>query len=113
MKLILAVLLIILLSFAAGLYLPWWSIAIASFISVLLIPMKNWKAFFAGFTGVFILWAFLAWLIDMKNEHLLSGKIAEIFPLGGSSFAIILATAFIGGLVGGAAALTAGFLRKS
>ncbi len=113
MKLILAVLLITLLSFAGGLYLPWWSIAIASFISLLLIPMKSWKAFLAGFTGVFIFWAFLAWWIDLKNEHLLSGKIAEILPLGGSSFAIILVTAVIGGLVGGFAALTAGFLRKS
>jgi hypothetical protein len=48
----------------------------------------------------------------MKNEHVFSRKIAEIFPLGGSSFAIILVTAFIGALVGGFAAMTASFLRK-
>jgi hypothetical protein len=113
MKLLVAIILTALLSLIGGLYLPWWSIAIAAFISVLLVPMKSGKAFLAGFIGVFILWAVLAWLIDMKNQHLLSAKVAEIFPLGGSSFVIILVTAFIGALVGGVAALTASFLRKN
>jgi hypothetical protein len=113
MKLLVAIILTVLLSLLVGLYLPWWSIAIAAFISVLLIPMKSGKAFLAGFIGVFILWAVLAFMIDIKNQHLLSVKIAEIFPLGGSSIALILITAFIGALVGGMASLTASFLRKS
>ena len=112
MKLLVAIILTTLLSLIGGLYLPWWSIAIAAFIAVLLIPMKSGKAFLAGFVGIFILWAVLAFMIDMKNEHLLSAKIAQIFPLGGSSIALILVTAFIGALVGGMAALTASFLRK-
>jgi hypothetical protein len=112
MKLFVAIILTALLSLLAGLYLPWWSIAIAAFIAVLLIPMKSGRAFLAGFIGVFILWAVLAFMIDVKNQHLLSVKIAEIFPLGGSSIALILVTAFIGALVGGMAALTASFLRK-
>ncbi|MFI5187354.1 MAG: hypothetical protein ACHQF0_11550 [Chitinophagales bacterium] len=112
MKLIVAIILTALLSFVGGLYLPWWSIAIAAFISILVIPLKTGKAFLAGFLGVFILWAFLAWWIDMKNEHVLSKKIAEIFPLGGSSIAIILVTAFIGALVGGLAAMSGSFLRR-
>jgi|SRR5215831_7280107 len=113
MKLFVAIILTALLSFVGGLYLPWWSIAIAAFISVILIPMRAGKSFLAGFIGVFILWAFLAWWIDTKNEHILSKKIAEIFPLGGSSFAIILVTAFIGALVGGFAALSGSYLRNS
>lgn len=112
MKLLIAIILTALLSFVGGLYLPWWSIAIAAFISILLVPMKSGKAFLAGFLGVFILWALLAWWIDMKNEHVLSKKIAEIFPLGGASIALILVTAFIGALVGGVAAMSSGFLRK-
>ncbi|HMG68826.1 MAG TPA: hypothetical protein VK588_14105 [Chitinophagaceae bacterium] len=112
MKLFVAIILTALISFVGGFYLPWWSIAIAAFISQLLIPMRSGKAFLAGFLGVFILWGFLAWWIDMKNEHVLSQKVAQIFPLGGSSFAIILVTAFIGGLVGGLAALTGSFLRS-
>src|SRR5215471_16220802 len=101
MKLIASIILTALLSFVAGLYLPWWGIAIAAFISILIVPLRSGRAFLAGFLGVFLLWAVLAWWVDLKNEHVLSRKIAEIFPLGGSSFAIIIVTAFIGALVGG------------
>ncbi len=112
MKLIVAIILTALLSFIGGLYLPWWSIAIAAFISSLLIPMRSGKAFLSGFLGVFILWALLAWWIDMKNHGILSKKIAEIFPLGGSSFLLILVTALIGALVGGVAAMSGSYLRS-
>ena len=112
MKLLVAIILTALLSVVGSLYLPWWSIAVAAFVSVLLIPMRSVKAFLAGFLGVFILWTFLAWWIDVKNEGVLSKKVAEIFHLGGSSFLLILVTAVIGGLVGGLAGLTGSYLRR-
>src|ERR1700749_728873 len=112
MKLLVAIILTALLSFVGGLYLPWWSIAIAAFVSVLVIPLASGRAFLAGFSGVFLLWFLLALWIDVKNQHILSGKIAEIFHLGASSFAIILITAFIGALVGGLGGLTGSYLRK-
>ena len=112
MKLLVAIVLTALLSFVVGLNLPWWSIAIAAFVSVLLIPLASGRAFLAGFAGVFLLWFLLALWIDVKNQHILSRKIAEIFPLGGSSFAIILVTAIIGALVGGLGALSASYLRR-
>jgi hypothetical protein len=71
------------------------------------------KAFLSGFLGIFLLWAGLAWWIDMKNEGILSKKIAELLPLGGSSLLLILVTAFIGALVGGFGAMTGSFLRSS
>ena len=112
MKVLVAVILTALLAVVGGLYFPWWTIAIASFISVLLIPMRTTKAFLAGFLGIFILWAILAWWIDVKNDSILSRKVAQIFPLGGSSFLLILVTAFIGGLVGGLGALCGSYLRN-
>ena len=112
MKLLVAIILTALLSFVGGLYLPWWSIAIAAFASVLVVPLSSRKAFIAGFAGVFLLWFLLAFWIDVKNQHILSKKIAEIFPLGGASFAIILVTAIIGALVGGLAALSGSYLRR-
>jgi hypothetical protein len=49
----------------------------------------------------------------MKNNSVLSHKVAALLPLGGNSFAIIAVTGFIGGLVGGLAALSGSFLRAS
>jgi hypothetical protein len=69
-------------------------------------------SFLSGFIGVFLLWEILAWWIDYKNNSILSHKIAEIFPLGGSSVLIILLTSFVGALVAGFGALTGSYIRK-
>jgi hypothetical protein len=111
MKFIVSVLLTTLLSFVSGLYMQWWGIAVAAFIVGVLIPQGRGRAFLAGFSGVFILWGILSLWIDSKNNGILSHKIAQILPLGGSVFSLILLTAFIGALVGGFAGLTASYLR--
>ncbi|MBO9563977.1 MAG: hypothetical protein J7621_14435 [Niastella sp.] len=112
MKLIASIVLIGLLSFAAGMYLPWWSLAAAAFIVAALIPQKPWKAFLSGFLGLFLLWGILAAWIDMKNQHILSQKMAQIFPLGGSYILLILVTALVAAIVGGFGALTGSYVRK-
>ena len=106
MRFILATMLTALLSFFAGLYLPWWSIAIIAFLVAILIKQFVGRSFLAGFLGIFLLWTVVALWIDVKNEHILSQKIAQVFPLGGSSILLILVTAFIGALVGGFAAMS-------
>lgn len=111
MRFILTVLLIALLSYIAGLYLPWWSIAPVAFLVALFIRQTPGKSFLAGFTGIFLLWLILALWIDAANESLLSQKIAQLFPLGGSSIALIVVTALVGALVGGFAAVSGSFLR--
>src|SRR5690349_20250679 len=112
MKLLTTVTLIAVLAFALGLYLPWWSIAIAAFIVAALIQQRPIVAFLAGFIGIFLLWFALAMIIDMRNQHILSKRIATLLPLNGNSFLLILITAFIGAIVGANAALTASFIRK-
>ena len=111
MRFILSILLIAALSFLAGLVLPWWSIALVSFLVGLFLPQSIGRGFLSGFLGIFILWFILALWIDIKNESILSHKIAQLFPLGGSSIAIIIVTAFIGGLVGGFASMSGNSLR--
>jgi len=111
MKLVITTLLIALLSFCCGLYLPWWSFAAVAFIVSLLIPQQPLKAFLSGFLGLFLLWGLLALILDLANESILSTKVAQILPLGGSSVALILVTAFVGALVGGGAALAGAFLK--
>jgi hypothetical protein len=106
MRFLLATLLTALLSFIAGLYLPWWSIAIIAFLVALFMRQFVGRSFLSGFLGIFLLWFIVALWIDIKNEHILSQKIAQIFPLGGSSVLLVLITALTGALVGGFAAMS-------
>lgn len=110
MRSLLAILLTAALGFVAGLFLPWWSIAIVAFLVALLLALRPGRAFLCGFAGIFILWGVLSWWIDMKNSSILSRRMAEIFPLHGSSVLLVLITALVGGLVGGFAAMTGGAL---
>lgn len=113
MKFLVAVVLTALLAFIGGLYLPWWSIAIAALLVALLVHLKAGKAFLSGFLALFILWVGLAWRIDMQNNSLLSKKIASLLPLGGNAILLIIITGIVGGLVAGFAAMSGSFLRSS
>jgi hypothetical protein len=112
MKYIVSILLTALLSFVSGLYLPWWCIAFAAFIVSAIIRQKPFMSFLSGFLGVFLLWEVLAWWIDTMNESILSQKIAQILPLGGSSVLLILLSSLVGALVGGFAGLAGSFFAK-
>jgi hypothetical protein len=102
-----------LLSFAAGLYLPWWSMALVSFlVAFFLYQPRPRNAWLGGFLGLFLLWGLLAIWIDVQNDHILSGRMAILFPLGGSSALLILITALLAGLIGGLAALSGNYLFK-
>lgn len=113
MKFLIATILTALICFIAGLYLPWWSLALAALLVAVLIHQLPWKAFLSGFLGLFLLWGGLAFWIDLKNDHILSKRVAELMKLGSSSFAIIIVTAFIGALVAGFAALSGSYLRSA
>jgi len=113
MRFILATMLTAALGFVAGIYLPWWNIAIVSFLVALLIVQPPGRGFLAGFTGIFILWGLLSFWIDLQNDSILSHKIALVIPLGGSSVLLILITAFLGAIVGGFAALAGSSLAPA
>jgi hypothetical protein len=113
MKIVVSILLIGLLGFVAGLFLPWWGIAPAAFLVSALIPQRPGIAFLSGFVAIFLLWGSLAFSIDIANASILSAKIAQILPLGGSPYLLIGVTALIGALVGGSAALNASYLKKT
>src|SRR5438128_1554503 len=106
MKFLVSLLLTAILSYAVGLYLDWWSLALCALLIAALIHQRPFRAWLSGFLGIFLLWAVLAWWIDIRNEGILSKRIASLLPLGGSTFLLILVTACVGALVGGFAALT-------
>jgi hypothetical protein len=113
MKFIISLILIALLSVAACLYLPWWSIAIVAFAVAALIPQHPGKSFLTGFIAIFLLWASLAWFISSNNNHLLAHKVSMVILKMDSPLVLILATALIGALVAGFAALSGSYLRRS
>ena len=112
MKFITSVLLTALLSFVAGLYMDWWSVALAAFVVAVFIHQKPFRSFLTGFLALFLLWGGLSWWIDVKNEHVLSGRLAGLFPFGGSVFLMLVATALMGALVAGCAALAGSYARE-
>jgi hypothetical protein len=115
MKFITAIFLTAFLAFVIGLFtlLPWWSFVFTSCIVAVAIHQKPGLAFLAGFSGLFILWVLLAIIKDTANEHILSTKVAHLFPLGGSYVLLIVITGLIGGLVSGLAATAGCNLRTS
>jgi len=113
MKFIVAIILTAMLAFISGLFLPWWGIAIAALLVALVIHQKSGKAFLSGLLGVSILWGALSFWINIKNDGILSVKIAKILPLNGNQVYLILLTALVGGLVAGFAAMSGSYLRSS
>jgi hypothetical protein len=113
MKFFISLILTILLSFAACLFLPWWSIAIASFVVAALIPQKPLKAFLTGFIALFLLWGGLSFWMSNNNDNILAHKVSQLILKMDNPYLLILATALIGAIVAGFAALAGSYLRKT
>ena len=112
MKFIVSLILTAVLSFAACLYFPWWSIAPAAFIVAAVIPQRPGTSFLTGFLALFLLWGGLGFWISKNNNHLLAHKISIIVLKMDNPYLLLLVAAFIGALVAAFAALTGSFLRK-
>lgn len=113
MKFIISLILTILLSFAACLFFPWWSIALAAFVVAALIPQKPFKSFLTGFIALLLLWGGLSFWISNNNDHILAHKVSQLILKVDNPYLLILATALIGALVAGFAALAGSYLRKT
>jgi hypothetical protein len=113
MKFISSLILTALLSFAACLFLPWFTIAIAAFIVAVLIPQHPGKSFLTGFFALLLLWGGLSFWISNNNEHLLAHKVSILILKTDNPFLLVFATALIGALVASFAALSGSLLRKS
>jgi hypothetical protein len=112
MKFFISLILIAFLSFAACLYLPWWSIAVVAFLVVLFIPQSPGRAFLCGFLALAILWGGLSFWISNNNEHILAHRVSQLVLQADNPYLLIVVTALIGGLVAGLAALTASFVGR-
>ncbi len=112
MKFTVSVILTALLSFVACLYLPWWSIAVVSFLIAIVIFQKPYMAFIAGFVSLLLLWGGLAWWSSAANDDLLAHKISVLVIKADSPFLLVGLTALIGAVVAAFAALSGSLLRR-
>ncbi|GGF05317.1 hypothetical protein [Hymenobacter cavernae] len=106
-------LLILIVAAIAQSFLPWWIVAPISLLLAAGLGRTGGRSFLAGFAGVGLGWAAVATWLNVQNDGLLAHRVAQLLPLGGSSWALVLVTATVGGLVGGMAALAGCWLRHA
>lgn len=95
----------IFLGLVLSLFLPWWAIMVAAFLSGAIVRLRNVAAFFVPFSAIALLWIVNAWLLSGTNDFTLAKKIAVLLPLGGNVALLLLVTGIIGGLAAGIAGL--------
>jgi hypothetical protein len=103
-------LILILLVGALQYFLPWWTLAIPTFLIGLTFERGS-GAFLVGFLGILLLWGGFAFAIDYLNESILSAQIAELFKLPNAYFMIGI-TAILGGIIGGLCSLSGNYFRQ-
>ena len=101
MRVILFIIIIALFAGIASWFMPWYSIALVSFIVMLFAGFGSGRAFLTGFLGIALLWIALILYADFNNDHILSARMAVLFGLPNILF--ILVNIILGGLVGGMA----------
>ncbi len=104
-------LLIAFICFILQLFLPWWIIAPVAFALAIWKSYSGKQAFWSGFGSIALMWSIVALFIHLRNEGVLTAKIAALFSLPLPELMIVI-TAVIGGLVGGLSALTGFYWKK-
>lgn len=96
------------ISHLVGYFTPWYGFAIVAFLAGYFINSR--QNFLAGFAAIALLWTIDALLADMSSSSTLPLRVAQLF--GGSSvFITYVATALVGGLVGGFACMSGAMLK--
>jgi hypothetical protein len=106
-------LVILILSFASGYFLPWWVVAIAAFVGAFLIGKTPGLSFLSGFAAVVIDWTVLALFKSIPNDHILADRVVQLFPLPHNWIWLLVITALIGGIIGGMSALSGVLLKRA
>ena len=112
LKIFISIFVTALLTFALGLFLPWWVVVLAPFIVALAINQRPLHSFLGGFCGVLLLWLTLILVINSANNGIMSSKVSMLLGLGASPSVLIVINCLVGSVVGGMGALTGSLLRR-
>lgn len=111
MKFLINFLLTAALTYALGLYFPWWSLTIASFFVALIAGHKLGISMLAGFLSVLLLWGIMSFAISVGNDHILAHRMSMVILKKDNPIMLVLMTALIGGVLGGVSAWSGAALR--
>ncbi|HPA35868.1 MAG TPA: hypothetical protein PLA16_05850 [Chitinophagales bacterium] len=93
---------------------PWYSPFIACFIIGIILSNKPGNNFLAGFLGVGLVWLGYTLWLDIRNQHYLSSRIAQLFSnslqTDISYGLLILITFLLGALLGGLSTMAGAML---
>jgi hypothetical protein len=104
---------ILILSLIVSFVLPWWIVAIISFLAAFFIAKNSGHAFWSAFVAIFIVWVVMALFKSVPNNHILATRVAHLFPFGGQWIWLLLITGIIGGLVAGMSAWSGALFKKA
>lgn len=105
--------LIVILGLLAQLVLPWWSMALVALLVCLWRSQSAGQAFLHGFLGVALVWLGYALLIYLRTGGDFIGRMGELLFKMNNAVLPLLATGFLGGLVGGLSGLSGFFVRQA
>ncbi len=104
--------LIAILGLLAQLILPWWSLALVAFLVCLWRSQSAGQAFLYGFVGIAVVWLGYALLIYAQTGGDFTGRMGELLFKVNNAALPMLATALLGGLIGGLSGLSGFFVRQ-
>lgn len=97
------------IAFIAATWFPWWTLAPAAAIVAALSGQRPLTALLVAACAGLLLWGGLAFWYDVRNEHLLSSQIGQLFK-GLESLQLVILTAALGGLTAALGGLTGALL---
>jgi hypothetical protein len=95
------VLVMVVMGAIAGIYLPWYALGILFALLAYILRIPSGTAFVLGLVSGFLVWAISAYWMDGQHPSSLPGRMANLFPLGGSVLVLYIVTGVLGGLTGG------------
>lgn len=108
--------LLIVVTFIAQLFLPWWIIIPIAFIVSFYFNKKPWRSFMISFTALFVLWTFYSLYQSWMNDHLLANRIGLLLGLSKSNINwlwLVLVSGLPGAITAGIAGLAGPYTRKA
>ena len=77
----------------------------AALATSLFLPLKRAAVFFVPFLAILVFWGVYCFVLGNANDFTLAKRIAQLLPLGGNPYLLILLSAVVGGFAAGIAAV--------